>query len=266
MQLAQPKTLGIFDDHYTGIWDIHTHFNNCCGDENVRLALGEALHFPLLFLRTHAPVDDCDFVLRTRKISQELFVAVLKVFKVQFFTLLNQREYHIDLTALGNFTLHETVEFEPIFFIQMVGLYGLSSRRQLVDGAYVQIPVDAHGQGARDGRGSHHQYVRRMFVFLPKLGALCHPKTVLLVDDGEAEVGKLYRRLNEGMGPDQYGQAAVRKTLVNGGALGGGGAPGEQGDGNACWGTQFLEAFVMLGGQDFCRRHQGRLVPIVNGQ
>ena len=92
----------------------------------------------------------------------------------------------------------------------MDGLYRLAARRQLVDYGHVQVAVEGHGQGPRDGRGRHHQDVGRLGCLESQPGPLVHPEAVLFVDDHESQMGEdhivLYDRV--GAYEDVYLSAA----------------------------------------------------------
>ena len=102
---------------------------------------------------------------------------------------------------------------ERLVVILVKGLYGLASRRQLVNDAHVEVAVYGHGECARYGRGCHDQHMRRLVTLSPQLGTLCHAKAVLLVDDGESEVGKLYRVFDDGMCADKNFHVAAHQTF-----------------------------------------------------
>ena len=95
----------------------------------------------------------------------------------------------------------------------MKGLYGLASRRQLVNDAHVEVAVNGHGECARYGRGCHDQHMRRLVTLSPQLGTLCHAEAVLLVDDGQSEVGKLHRVFDDGMCADKNLHIAAHQTF-----------------------------------------------------
>src|SRR5262249_60154920 len=75
------------------------------------------------------------------------------------------------------------------------------SRRKLVEGGDVEVAVDRERERARDRRRRHDEKVRQV-VTLPdaELHPLRDPEAMLLVDDGEAELGE----------PDALGEERVR--------------------------------------------------------
>ena len=64
VQLRETKALGIEDDHNRGIGHIHTHFNDRCGYENLRLPLQEPLHLCFFLLGLHLAVHLTQLELR----------------------------------------------------------------------------------------------------------------------------------------------------------------------------------------------------------
>ena len=78
---------------------------------------------------------------------------------------------------------------------------GAASRGQLVDGRHIQVPVVGERERPRD-RGRRHDEHVGMGAFLLQRDPLVDPEAVLLIDDGEREVGEGDPLLDQGMGPD----------------------------------------------------------------
>ena len=95
----------------------------------------------------------------------------------------------------------------------MVGAHGLATGGQLVDDGAVEVAVEGHSEGARDGGGCHHEDVGRDEGLLPEFGALLDTEAVLLVDDDEAEVAEGDVILDEGVGADEDMDLAVGELL-----------------------------------------------------
>ena len=60
MELAQPKSFGVFDNHDCGIRHIYTHFNNCSGNQNIDILFGETSHNAIFIVSTHTAVKQTD--------------------------------------------------------------------------------------------------------------------------------------------------------------------------------------------------------------
>ena len=76
--------------------------------------------------------------------------------------------------------------------------------------------------------------MRRTGVLVPELGALRYTKTVLLVNDTQAQVGKLHRVFNQRMRADEDIDLARAQLLMDRLALLGSSGTREEGD--ICYG------------------------------
>jgi len=74
-------------------------------------------------------------------------------------------------------------------------LHRLAAGRQLIDHADVQVAIERHGQRARDGRGGHHQHVRRHRCLGLHPRALRHAEAVLLIDHHQPQPFEHHRIL-----------------------------------------------------------------------
>ena len=73
--------------------------------------------------------------------------------------------------------------------VNQISLDGAASGGQLINDREIQIAIDDHGKGARNGSGGHHQHMG-IKPLLPQGGALVHPEAVLLVGDDQPQPGK----------------------------------------------------------------------------
>ncbi len=89
--------------------------------------------------------------------------------------------------------------------------------------------------------------------------ALIDAKTVLFVNDNHPQTAEVDRRLDKSMGADEYLDRPGSQSFVNGLALGGRCAAGQQGHLQTQRLQQGAQAAVVLLSQDLGRRHQGRL-------
>ena len=135
--------------------------------------------------------------------------------------------------------------------------------RQLVQHARVQIAIGRHGQGSGDGGRGHDQDVRGDFGLFPKFRPLRHTKAMLLVNDGKTQTCKDHLGLNQRMGSHQNVNGARFEVFQQGGARGAFDRTGQQLHPHRHVPQQFPKALQMLLRQNFSRRHDGRLVPIV---
>ena len=111
------------------------------------------------------------------------------------------------------------------------------------------------------GRG-HVEHVRASP--LGERGALLDAEAVLLVDDGDGQVGELDLALDQRVRADRDAHVAGRDELVGGAALACGEARGEERDTDAELRAQPLDREEMLLGERLRRRHQGALAPCLD--
>ena len=159
VELAEAEALGVEDDHDRGVGHVDAHLDNGCGYEHLRLAADETLHLEFLLLRLHMPMD-----LAHAELGESLterLESVLEILQVDFLALLDKREDAVDLSALTDLPADAFVEGSCVGVEDVCGSDGLSAWWQLVDDAYVEVAVERHGQGARDGRGCHDEDVRK---------------------------------------------------------------------------------------------------------
>ena len=125
--------------------------------------------------------------------------------QVQCLAFLDQRADPVNLAPLRHLGSDAFRHLVAPAVRNQLGDDGRSPRRQLVDGGNVQVRVVAHRQRARDRRGRHHQQMR----FLPGLLHLCPQRqplgdaeTMLLIDDGQAQIPELDLLLDHGVRAD----------------------------------------------------------------
>ena len=97
---------------------------------------------------------------------QQGLVTFLQSNHIRVFRLLDAGIDHINLASERDLLLHKHHDAVAVVAVDMVSLHGLSSRRQLVYLGDIEVAVLRHGEGARNGRGGHHQSVRRNLGFL----------------------------------------------------------------------------------------------------
>src|SRR5258708_406674 len=60
MELRHPESVGVLDDHESGIGHIDADFNNGSADEKVEVMQTEGFHDPIFFRLVHAPMQQTE--------------------------------------------------------------------------------------------------------------------------------------------------------------------------------------------------------------
>ena len=106
----------------------------------------------------------------------------------------------------------------------------------------------------------------RNLGFLIELGALLHPKAVLLVDDGQAQVLENHLAFNQRVGAHHDLHGAISQTRVNLFSLRDFSGTRQQGEVDIHVFQLLLQSGEMLRGQDFRGCHQAGLEAVVQSQ
>ena len=122
-----------------------------------------------------------------------MLITILQIFVVHFFGFFYQRIHYINLSARLQFLAHESIQGGQLVVVAMQGLNRFASRGQFINNRNFEVAVDRHGQRAWDGCGCHYQHMGRHGVFGPEFRTLNHTKTMLFVNNNQAQVGKLHR-------------------------------------------------------------------------
>ena len=266
VQLAESKTLGVLNDHDAGVGHVHAHLNDGGGHHDLGFPAHKTLHFVVFVRRFHPTVHNAHGVLRRRKVAPDALVTVHQVLVIQGLRLLNERIHQVDLTPQRNLLFEEAPNAEPVAVRAVHRFNGFAAGRQFVDHGTIQIPVSAHGQGARNGGGGHHQHVRRDGALFPQCSALGHAKPVLFVHNRQSQLGKGHAVLQQGVGAHDEIHFSGGQIGQNPVALGGFGAAGEEFQLQVHGLRVGKEPSVVLLGQNFRGGHQAGLGAVVFGQ
>ena len=133
----------------------------------------------------------------------------------------------------------------------------LAVRRRGRDLRHGEVAVDRERERPRDRRRGHVEDVRA--PPLGERGPLLDAEAVLLVDDGDREVGELDLALDQRVRADGDADVTRRDELVRGTALARGDARREQRDPDAELGAEPLDREEVLLGERLRRRHQRAL-------
>ena len=216
MQLAQAKTLGVLNHHQRGIGHVHPHFNHGGADQqphgrvarlSVLSTLGKLRHRRFFVRRRHARMQQAHLHGRL-KVSQcglQFGMRGGGVGQVQGLAFFYQRAHPVHLATLGKLGADTLDHLGAAVVRHHLGHDGAAPGGQGVDGGHIQIGVIAHGQGARNGGGRHHQQMGLLALaaragFVAQGQPLRHAKAVLLVNDGQPQLVKLHVVLNHRVG------------------------------------------------------------------
>ena len=108
MKLREAESFGRLDHHDGGVGYIDADLDDRSGDHDIRLAALELTHRLLLVFGFHLAVADRRDVFRQREVARDGFVAVLQIFVVHRFGLLDKRIDDINLSSLLDLLPHET--------------------------------------------------------------------------------------------------------------------------------------------------------------
>ena len=184
------------------------------------------------------------------------------------FAFLDQWADPVDLPAALHLVADAFDDAQPLAVGEELGDDGRAAWRQFVDGADGQVGVVAHRQGARDGRGAHHQQVRLQllaFQLFAQRQPLRHAEAVLLVDDGQPQPREGHVALDDGVRAHHQHGCAAGHLFDHRGARTALAAAGQPGHGHAQRLQPLDELAEMLLGQDLGGRHQRALPAGVHG-
>ena len=266
MQLGQPESLRVFDDHQAGVGHVHPHLDDGGGDQQLQYARLELLHHPLFLDRAHPAVDQA--YVQTGQQALQLGGRVLGGLAFEHLGLLDQGADPVGLLALLAGQPDSLDHVTPAAVRQGHSGDGSAARRQLVDDGGVEVGVGGHRQGAGNGGGGHDELMGMDAVplpFLPQGEALVHPEPVLLVDDHQPESLEHHLLLEDGMGAHHHLDTAVfdrgERFLPRLALL----LARQPADLDAQRREPAGEVDGVLLGQQFGRRHQSHLTAVADG-
>ena len=220
MQLRNPESVSIDDDHGRGSLDVDTDFDH--GRRNKDLdpvaagLMGEAAHRVVLLLAGHPAVQHSDAQACKGARRQLLgdfddrcdwgLVGGIRVGLTAPICVLPNPRAHDEDPVTG---LHLLAHSRPGSLDQgrllprrdNMGSDGRAASRKLAQGGDIQVAEHGHGDGTRDGSRRHDEHVGpHATACLCREGSpLLDAESMLLVDDDEAEVTELDGVLQQGV-------------------------------------------------------------------
>ena len=280
VELGDTEPVRPEDHHHGGVGHVHTHLDDGRGHQHIEIATAERGHDRLPLGGRETPVQQTDPQIRQRARSQ-LGVHRLGCCCVDFVGLLDQRAHNVRLASrahLGAQALPDGGLLER--FGDGGGAHAGPTGGKLVEARHVEIAVDRHGRGPRDGRGRHDEDIGQPSpgAALAQRGTLLHPEAVLLVDDGEPQGPERHLLADERVRAHHHGHVSGGQAAQDAAAGRCSGSPRQQlhrhgkpaesqapvaGDHTASEAVerpqQVVQTQVVLLGQHLCRRHQRRL-------
>ena len=110
---------------------------------------------------------------------------------LQHFTFLHERIDQIGLTALSQLFFHKLRDVRLLGGHAHRGDDLAATSWLFIDQGDIQIPIDGHRQGPRNGGGSHHQHIRND-ALTNQRSSLTHAEFVLLINHHQTQVPKAH--------------------------------------------------------------------------
>ncbi len=161
MQLRETEAVGVLDDHDRRVGNIDADLDHGRRHEHVDVAGAERVHHRFLLARRQLPVEQTEAETRELLLSQTLEL-LGGGFRLGARRALDQRAHDVRLPAgfdLGAKPLVGGGAFERAGADHLRG-HRRPARGHLPQLGLVEVAVDEHGGGARDGRGRHDEDVR----------------------------------------------------------------------------------------------------------
>ena len=255
MQLRQPETFRVLDDHDGCFRHVDADFDHRGGDQELCLTGGKALHRSVLVGAFHPPVHQID---ACPEGFAQLGKTRLGGSEIDLFRLVDQRADPIDALAFVERAADRRLDLGDPRQRNGAGVDGLAAGRLLAQFGHVHVAEISEHQRARNRRRGKHQHVHRV-ALLRQRQPLVHAEAVLFVDDGQGEIVERHLVLKQRMGAEQQVDVAEREPVEDFRARAAALAPGEDGDVEACGLGQRRDGGEMLAGEQLGRRHERRL-------
>src|SRR5512133_20587 len=219
MQLGDAKTVGVLNDHHRCVGYVHTHLDHGCRDQYIDLAGGEPAHHRVLRIAWQLPVQHLDTQAGKRPAAQLLeqtldcncrrgITVAIKVLRIRAGRARggNAGTDHVRLTALAHL-FHNPLP-DPLYprgltnGVDDDGAHLGSPGWNLAQRGGLKITKDGHSYRPRNGSRCHYQDMWARVRLDAQRRPLLNPKSVLLVNDHQAEVGELNVGAEQGMSAD----------------------------------------------------------------
>ena len=186
MELGEAEALGVFDDHEAGGGDIHPHFDDRGGDQQIQLTGLEGVDHGVLLRGFEPPVNQADA--QVGQCQAQFRGGGLGGLGLELLRILDQGAHPVGLLAGPAGIVDAGDDLGAALVGDGQGIDRGAPRGQFVDDGMVEIGVADHRQRAGDGRRGHDQLVRRdaAAALVAQGQALVDTEAMLLVDQGQA--------------------------------------------------------------------------------
>src|SRR5262245_24049434 len=184
VELGEPETIGLLDDHDRRVRNVDADLDHCRRDEHIELARLEARHQLAALDRAEPTVQEADPVVAELATSKALGLG-LGCARLRRLRLLDQRADDVGLTTVVQVLTQPPVCLRRTVVGHPARHDRLAVGRRLRDLRHREVAVDGQRQRARDRRRRHVQDVRRAAG--GEGAPLLDPEPVLLVDDRDRE-------------------------------------------------------------------------------
>ena len=253
VQLREPEAIGLLHDHDRRVRNVDADLDHGRRDEHVELVLLELPHHLAALGGLQLAVQETDAIAAQLRAPQPLGLRLGGAREPRL-RQLDQRADDVGLPARVEMDAQPRVRLAGALGADARGDDRLAVRRRLGDLAHREVAVDRQRERARDRRRGHVQHVRR--AILGERRALLDAEPVLLVDDGDGEIGELDVALDQRVRADGDLRDAVRDLVAD---LLRADRAGEQHAANAELRAERLEGQEVLLGERLGRRHQRAL-------
>ena len=211
VKLRQAESVCVLDDHEIRVRNIDPYLDNGRRDEELHFSAAELLHHRRLLARRQPSMQEPHA--NSAELSRQLVGGLSRGLGVDLLRLLDQRENDISFAPLTQIPGNLIVRSLPLPLAEPECLDSLLSRGKLIENGDIELPVQRQGDRPRDRRCTHYQQVDGFSLLLDER-ALNHAKSVLLVDDRQAQLVERNGLLDEGMRPDDQVDLTGRDLVL----------------------------------------------------
>ena len=222
MELRQPETFRILDQHHCGVRNIDSHLDHRSGNKYIYHPRPESIHQSVFLRRFHFPVEHLDPDIR-RQPCPKLLRIFLHILQIRLLRSFYHRTDHKNLPPALYLLFQKMPRTAPPVGADHTIFHRLPPDRKLFYNRNMQIPIEDHRQRPRDRCGAHHHYMRDtaalFFAFshtlLRKSLPLSHAESVLFICNDQRQLMIIHLLLNQRMGAHDQITCSRLYFLIN---------------------------------------------------